>query len=159
MDQPRFCYVLTTNGRDVFTDMTYALVAFLRHAHPEFEMICLFDAFSHRASEAARQPLLDAVDRASVVGSPGGPHGYRNPFVKTQMRHLLEGNLVYFDSDTLVVDRLDGMLACPSPMPVVPNRSRAGDPWAIYVCERAIFEMMGWPLPRGTHLRGKGGCS
>ncbi len=30
MDQPRFCYVLTTRGRDEFADMTYASVAFLR---------------------------------------------------------------------------------------------------------------------------------
>jgi len=39
MDQPRFCYVLTTTGRDEFADMTYASVAFLRQVYPEAEMI------------------------------------------------------------------------------------------------------------------------
>ena len=50
MVQPRFCYVLTTAGRDLFADMTYASVAFLRYAHPEAEIICLCDAASHRAT-------------------------------------------------------------------------------------------------------------
>jgi hypothetical protein len=154
MDQPRFCYVLTTSGQDSFADMTYASAAFLRFAHPESEIICLCDASSHRALEAARHPLLDAVDCARPVETPDAPPGYRNRFVKTQMRQLLEGDFVYFDSDTLVVDRLDEMLACPAPMAGIPNCSRTGDPSAIFECERAVFEMMGWQLPRRTYING-----
>ena len=128
MNQPRFCYVLTTTGRDDFADMTYASVAFLRYAHPEAEIICLCDAASHRALEGARHPLLEDVDRALAVETPDGPPGYRNRFVKTQMRQVLEGDFVYFDSDTLVVDRIDEMLACPAPMAGIPNFSGTGDP-------------------------------
>jgi hypothetical protein len=108
--------------------MTYASVAFLRYAHPEAEIICLCDTASHRALEAARHPLLEAVDRAEPVETPNGTAGYRNRFVKTQMRQILDGDFVYFDADTVAVDRVDEMLACPAPMAGTPNfRKPQGD--------------------------------
>src|SRR5271166_191567 len=119
MVQPRFCYVLTTNGRDEFADMTYASVAFLRYAYPEAEIICLCDAASHRALETARHPLMKVVDRALPIETPEAPPSFRNRFVKTQMRQLLEGDFVYFDSDTIVVERIDEMLSCPAPMAAI----------------------------------------
>src|SRR5512144_701405 len=127
MNQPRFCYVLTTRGRDDFADMTYASVAFLRYAHPEAEIICLCDAASHRALRAARHPLLEAVDRAEPVETPEGPPGYRNRFVKTRMRQILEGDFIYFDADTVAVDRVDEMLTCPAPVAAIPNFNGTGD--------------------------------
>ena len=154
MDHPRFCYVLTTAGRDEFADMTYASVAFLRYAHPEAEIICLCDAASHRALEAARHPLLEVVDRALPVETPDAPPGYRNRFVKTRMRQVLEGDFVYFDSDTLVVDRIDELLSCPAPMAGMPNLTVTDDPSAIDSLGRAVFEMMGWQLPHKTYING-----
>jgi hypothetical protein len=154
MDQPRFCYVLTTTGRDEFADMTYASVAFLRYAHPEAEIICLCDAASHRALEEARHPLLAVVDRAEPVETPDAPPGYRNRFVKTRMRQILEGDFVYFDSDTLVVDRINEMLSCPAPMAGMPNLTVTDDPSAVDSLGRAVFEMMGWQLPHRTYING-----
>ncbi len=154
MVQPRFCYVLTTAGRDLFADMTYASVAFLRYAHPEAEIICLCDAASHRALEAARHPLLETVDRALPVETPDAPPSFRNRFVKTQMRQILEGDFVYFDADTVAIDRVDEMLACPAPLAGIPNFSGTGDPSEICGNERAVFETMGWPLPRRPFING-----
>jgi len=154
VNQPSFCYVLTTTGRDLFADMTYASAAFLRYAYPEAEIICLCDASSHRALEAARHSLFEVVDRALSVETPDGPPVYRNRFVKTQMRQILQGDFVYFDSDTLVVDRIDEMLACAAPMAAIANHSGTGHPSEIPGEERAIFEMMGWPLPRRSYING-----
>ncbi len=154
MNQPKFCYVLTTTGRDLFADMTYASAEFLRYAHPEAEIICLCDTQSHRALEVARHPLLDLVDRGEAIETPDGPPGYRNRFVKTQMRQILEGDFVYFDSDTLVVDRIDEMLACAAPMAAVANHSGTGHSSEIPVDERAIFTQMGWTLPNRSYING-----
>ncbi len=154
MVQPRFCYVLTTAGRDPFADMTYASVAFLRYAHPEAEIICLCDAASHRALEEARHPLLEVVDRAHAVETPDESPGYRNRFVKTQMRQVLEGDFVYFDSDTLVVDRLDEMLACAAPMAAIANHSGTNDPSGLNSIEQGFFETMDWQLPRKPYING-----
>ena len=73
MNQPQFCYVLTTTGRDRFADMTYASAAFLRHAYPESKISCLCDAPSHRALEETRHPLLELVDRAGSGRDPRWP--------------------------------------------------------------------------------------
>ena len=154
MDQPQFCYVLTTTGRDVFGDMTYASVQFLRYAHPEAQIICLCDAQSHRALESMRHPLLEAVDRAEPVVTPDGSAGHRNRFIKTQMRQIVQGDFVYFDSDTVVVDRVDEMFACPAPMAGIPNFSGTGDPSEICAKERDVFAIMGWPLPRRPFING-----
>ncbi len=154
MNQPNFCYVLTTTGRDVFADMTYASVAFLRYAHPEAEIICLCDAASHRALEAARHPLLEVVDRAVPVETPDESPGYRNRFVKTQMRQILKGDFVYFDADTLVVDRIDEMLTCRAPLAGIANHSGSGDASEIGGDEVAVFEVMGWQLPRRPYING-----
>jgi len=154
MIQPRFCYVLTTTGRDLFADMTYASVAFLRYAYPEAEIICLCDAASHRALETARHPLLEVVDRALPVETPEAGPGHRNRFVKTQMHQILEGDFVYFDSDTVVVDRIDEMLSCPAPMAAIANLSGTGNPSEVLEVERATFEVMGWSLPRRPYING-----
>jgi hypothetical protein len=154
VNRPNFCYVLTTAGRDLFADMTYASVAFLRYAHPEAEIICLCDAPSHRALEEARHPLLEVVDRAEAVETPDGPPSYRNRFVKTRMRQILEGDVVYFDSDTLVVDRIDEMLTCAAPLAGIANQNGTGDASKIPGDERAVYEVMGWPLPRRPYING-----
>jgi hypothetical protein len=145
---------LTTTGQDLFADMTYVSAAFLRHVHPECEIICLCDSPSHRGLADAKHLLLELVDHAQPVDTPDGPAGYRNRFVKTQMRQIVDGDFVYFDTDTLVVDRLDEMLACQRPMAGMPNASDRGDPTAIYACEREVFEVMGWQLPRRTYING-----
>ena len=44
------------------------------------------------------------------------------------MRQVLEGDFVYFDADTVSIDRLDEMLACPAPLAAIPNHSGTGDP-------------------------------
>jgi len=154
MDHPRFCYVLTTAGRDEFADMTYASVAFLRYAHPEAEIICLCDAASHRALEVARHPLLEVVDRALPVETPDAPPSFRNRFVKTRMRQILEGDFVYFDADTVAVDRVDEMLACPAPMAGIADCGVPEDQTGIDGFSRSVFETMGWQLPRRTYING-----
>ena len=154
MNQPRFCYVLTTTGRDTFADMTYASAMFLRQVHPEAEVICLCDAPSHRALEASQHSLLEVVDRTQSVETLDGSPGYRNRFVKTQMRQVVEGDFVYLDADTLVVRHVDEMLACTAPMGAIANHSSAGDPAEIPSDERSIIEMMGWPLPRQSYING-----
>ncbi len=154
MDQPRFCYVLTTAGRDLFADMTYVSAVFLRYAHPEAKIICLCDAPSHRAIEEARHPLLEVVDRAEAVEAPHGTPMYRNRSVKTRMRQILDGDFVYIDADALVVDRIDEMLACPAPMAAIPNFNGTGDSSEITDGERAVFEKMSWLLPRRPYING-----
>jgi len=154
MDQPRFCYVLTTTGRDEFADMTYASVAFLRQVYPEAEIICLCDELSHRALEQARHPLLELIDRSLAVATPDAPPSFRNRFVKTKMRLVLEGDFVYFDSDTLVVDRIDEMLSCPAPLAGVADPAAVDDPLGVDPWGRTVFEMMGWKMPSGAYING-----
>jgi hypothetical protein len=145
---------LTTTGHDLFADMTYASAAFLRYGYPEAEIICLCDARSHRALEAARHPLFEVVDRALPVETPDGPPVYCNRFVKTQMRQILEGDFVYFDADTLVVERLDEMLGCSAAVAGIANFSGTGSLSEICEEERAVFETMGWSLPHRSFING-----
>jgi hypothetical protein len=154
LNQHRFCYVLTTTGRDDFADMTYASLAFLRHSYPAAEILCLCDAVSHQVLVQSRHPLLEIVDRAQSVATPDGPPGFRNRFVKTRMRQVVEGDFVYFDSDTLVVDRLDEMLSCEAPLAGIANHNGTGDPSKIPGDERAVYDTMGWPLPRRPYING-----
>jgi hypothetical protein len=154
VNRPKFCYVLTTTGHDLFADMTYVSAAFLRNAYPEAEIICLSDAPSHRALAEARHPLLELIDRSQAVDTPEAPAGFRNRFVKTQMRLVLEGDFLYFDSDTLVVDRIDEMFSCQAPLAGVPDPAAVDDPSGVDPYGRTVFEMMGWQMPRGAYING-----
>jgi hypothetical protein len=154
VERPKFCYVLTTTGHDLFADMTYASAAFLRHAYPEGEIVCLCDAQSHHALAEARHPLLELIDRSQAVATPNGPAGFRNRFVKTQMRLILEGDFVYFDSDTLVVDRIDEILSCPAPLAGVPDPAAVDDPSGVDPYGQTVFETMGWQMPSGAYING-----
>src|SRR4051794_14367630 len=154
MSRPQFCYVLTTTGRDPFADMTYASVMFLREIHPEAEIVCLCDAASHRELTSSGHALLDVVDRTQSIDTHDGPPGFRNRYVKTQMRQILDGDFVYLDSDTLVVDRLDKMLACHASVGGIANHSGTDDPTGLNDVEQDYFHTMGWELPRKVYVNG-----
>jgi hypothetical protein len=152
--RPRFAYVLTTEGADVFADMNYVSAAFLREVHPEAEIVILCDSASYRALDRTRHPLKEVTDRLEAVATPDAPPGHRNRYVKTSMREVLDGTFVYLDADTLPARRLDGILKCPAPLAAIANHNGTGDVSEIPANERAIFETMGWELPSRPYVNG-----
>jgi hypothetical protein len=103
---------------------------------------------------SARHPLLQVIDRAEPVETPDAPPGFCNRFVKTRMRQVLDGDFVYFDADTLVMDRIDEMLSCPAPMAGVADCGVPVDQSGIDIFSRSVFESMNWQLPRRTFING-----
>lgn len=150
----QFTYVLTSDGRDVHADMTYVSMAFLKRVHPEARVLLLCDARSHGALVGAGHPVLGLADEVVPVETPEGSPGYRNRSVKTRQRQIVGGDFVYLDADTLVIRRLDEMLACASPVAGVTNFNGTNRLEELTRWERDFIREIGWPDPEKPFVNG-----
>ena len=68
------------------------------------------DRASAKAMEARGDPLLNEVDHLVVCDIPEGSGAFRNRFIKTKVRALLDGSpLLYLDGDTFVQGDLSNL--------------------------------------------------
>jgi hypothetical protein len=101
-----------------------------------------------------RHALLNYIDRFVPVSSPSGPAGFRNRYVKTQMRRHLKGPFLYLDADTLVLKPLSAIFSCDAAVAAVSNHNGPTSPCNIYKDEKAVFQQLGWPIPRDCYING-----
>ena len=150
----QICFVLTSDGRDVHADMTLISAQFIRRSNRNVSIVVLSDDESEACLTQRRHPLLGYVDRLVPVSAPSGPAGFRNRFVKTQMRRHLEGPMLYLDADTLVLKPLDEIFSCDAAIGAVSNHNGPANPCEIGKVEKKVFLQIGWPVPRHWYVNG-----
>jgi Nucleotide-diphospho-sugar transferase len=148
------CFVLTSDGRDVHADMTLISVQFARRANRDVSIIVLTDDETEECLSRQRHALLNQIDRLIPVSSPPGSAGFRNRYVKTQMRRHLTGPFLYLDADTLVLRRLDAIFSCGAVVAGVSNHNGPTNPCHIYKDEKAVFQQLSWPIPSDYYVNG-----
>src|SRR5262245_42859497 len=133
-------YAVTSEGRDWFSAMTRVSVASLRINEPRVAITMVCDAISGRALQRSRDPLLNEVDTFVICDTPNGDAGYRNRHVKTRLRNVLEGRLLFLDSDTFVRGGLSSVFDLDSDVAGVPNHS--SDKFSTQAWEASEKEVM-----------------
>jgi hypothetical protein len=99
-------YVLVADGWNRHAQMMWLSVQSLRLHEPQSRVTLLTDQHSRPRLDAAARQLLDSVDRVVTVETPVADPQLRAFHLKTQMRCFVEGDFLYLDGDTLVVNRI-----------------------------------------------------
>lgn len=126
----------------------------LLESNPGRSVIVLVDSVSSERLGKCAHPILSSEAEIRVIPCEEAPGGWRNRFVKTQVRKHVAGPLLYLDGDTLVrgdlaqVFRVDAMVAG------VPNHNGLGTAAEIPAGERDILARNGWALDLPVYANG-----
>lgn len=105
--RPRICYVLSEDGDDEYTLMTQISATSVRQIHPDRELVLLCDTAT-ASTVAARAPAVLALfDTVVTAHAEGNDAMQRSRWLKAMLRSLVDGELLYLDSDTVAVGPLD----------------------------------------------------
>jgi FkbM family methyltransferase len=103
----QFCYILSSEGDDGYFDMTLISIALLRQVHNHDRIILVLDDITSKNIGERAGAVRDLVDRVITVKADLPTAALRSRYLKTLLRTFVEGEFVFLDADTLVIDRCD----------------------------------------------------
>lgn len=152
--QHRIVFALTSSGRDFYSAMTRIAVAALRGSNLGSRLMLACDRRSHHQLRQAGDPLLEEVDDCLVADTAEGNAEFRNRFVKTSLRSILDGPFLFLDSDIFVRGSLDEVFSLDCDLAGARNHSREIFSEQIWDRDRATLDAMGWNIDSEVYLNG-----
>lgn len=150
----QIAYVLTSNCEDTYTDLNLISLWSLRETNPTAQVILVCDCETVQAIKNSQHRIEQEVDKIISVDVPANSPGFRNRYLKTNLRHYVEGPFLYLDADTLIRDDLSPIFNTKASLAGVPNHSGTGSPSEIPSSELKIYEKLGWSLPSNYYVNG-----
>ncbi|MGB6797239.1 MAG: hypothetical protein WBE48_11985, partial [Xanthobacteraceae bacterium] len=147
-------YALTTDGVDQFSTSTRVSAASVRVSNREVRLTVVCDRASAAAMEARDDPLLNEVDQLVVCEAPDGSGTFRNRFIRTKLRSLLDGPLLYLDSDTFVQGDLSYLFALDVDVAGAPNNSKDTFEEQIFPDDHSTLTRLGWQVRSDVFVNG-----
>lgn len=148
------CYVLTSNGNDIYADMNLISACSLRQSNSNIKISIICDTDTHKALQKTKHDLLDNIDDIISIKTPSGSKGFRNRYIKTSMRKYIEGPFLYLDADTLIQGDLSPVYGSRASMAAVANHNGTGLPAEIPAFEAGVFRKLNWPFPQKHYING-----
>jgi hypothetical protein len=145
-------FALTSAGRDIFSAMTRIAMASLRLTNPLARVTVACDPETDAAVRRASDPILDEVDTWLPLDAPGGTPTFRNRFVRTRLREVIEGPYLYLDGDVLVRGDISEVFALDVDVAAAANHSRTLRHEQISPGDAAILKAMGWEARPDVYL-------
>ena len=147
-------YVLTSDGQDGYADMNLISLWSLLDSNPKIRTVVIIDSVSYERLEKIAHPILSSEAEIRVVSCEETPGGWRNRFVKTQVRSLVSGSLLYLDADTLVRGDLADLFRMDTMVAGIPNHNGIGIASEIPASEREILAKNGWAQDLPVYANG-----
>jgi len=147
-------YVVTSSGRDQYSAMTRVPCASVRISNPGFRVLLITDSASAQRLAGARDPLLDEVDAHVHFETPEGDASFRNRFLKTNLRSLIDGSYLFLDSDTLIRGDLSDVFSTDADIAGAPNHSKDALEEQIWYKDRAVLTRLGWRVRPDVYING-----
>ena len=147
-------YVVTSSRRDVYTAMTRLSIVSLRLTNPGAKVTVVVDAESDRAIRGVCDHLLGEADEWLVFETPPGPPVFRNRYIKTQVRNLLDGPFLFLDSDTFVRGDLSPIFASTCDVALATNHSADLYQDQVWGNDADLAARMKWQFNRTCYLNG-----
>jgi hypothetical protein len=145
---------LTSQGKDYFSTMTRVAVASLRVSNPKLRVAIACDRHSDEEMRRVGDPLIDEVDEWLAVETPLENAGFRNRYVKTKLRSLIEEPFLFLDSDVFVRGDLSEIFSLECDIAGARNHSRETFAEQIWDQDRATIEAMNWEVSKQVYLNG-----
>lgn len=152
--QHHVVFAITSSGNDFYSAMTRVAVASLRVSNPDLYLMLVCDHESDKAMRLADDPLMGEVDKWLMVETPPGEAGFRNRYIKTRLRSLLQGPFLFLDSDIFVRCDLSDVFEIDCDIAGACNHSRRTFDEQVWAEDRAMLEAMGWKVGKEVYLNG-----
>jgi hypothetical protein len=104
-NRPQVCYVLVCQGWDRHAQMTWLSAQSLRRHEPDVRITLVTEPQTRRALQSVGE-LLGVVDDVVTIETPIEDRRLRAFHLKTLMRTRVDGDFLFMDGDTLVVNRI-----------------------------------------------------
>lgn len=147
-------YVLTSNGRDLYSAMTQVSAVSFALTNKGRILILACDRCTYRTLTREGDPLLGLFHDVVVEDVTGDDAVFRNRWVKTKLRNLIDGPFLYLDSDTLVRGPLELSLSDHTDFAAAPNHSVAARDQQIWSEDAAFLEKQGWKTRPDVYVNG-----
>lgn len=106
----KFVYALISTTNDFYAEQAAMSMWSLKKRNPGAAVVLLSDSLTLEALENNRRQVIELADEVVAVDIPGDlTPVQRSRFLKTTMRQNVEGDFLYLDNDTVVVDSLDDL--------------------------------------------------
>jgi hypothetical protein len=147
-----YVYVLTSSGNDYMPEIAAISIASLRLAQPDARIAMLSD----RETSAITSPGLTAIrpfiDNFVVVDCPGHSPLERSRYLKTSVRLLLPGRLLYLDCDTIIMRSPKSTWDLEADVAASPDLLSGGKFCLASEKLAELTEKLGWRLLPRTYL-------
>lgn len=150
----RIIYVLTSTGCDIYSAMTRLSVASIRLTNPSIRVAIACDQETDSALVANGDRVRSEVDEWLVFETPVGEPMFRNRFIKTNLRNLVDGPFLFLDSDTIVRKDIGTIFACDADLAGAPNHSADQFTDQLWEEDEAHLATMGWEIDRNVYING-----
>ncbi len=138
----------------MYSTMTRVAVSSIRRTNPDAKIWVCCDADTGRACKKIRDPLLDEVDKWLPVETPQGNGNFRNRFVKTKLRNILEGTFLFLDSDVLIRGSLSPLFNLDTDIAGARNHSLEDYNDQIVKRDADSLQAMGWIVRPDVYING-----
>lgn len=105
-------YVLVSSPHDLFLDQLWGSIYSLRHFHPTAKVVVLADDHTTKRikTDDKLRPLYSMISELKEIPVPEEYKGaLRSREIKTRVRNLIDGDFLYIDTDTIIVQPLDSI--------------------------------------------------
>jgi lipopolysaccharide biosynthesis glycosyltransferase len=137
-------YCLTSTGDDIYEAMTRVSLATLRKHNSKASIQVFCDELSYLNLKSCNSRLFKEADNVVGIATPAGEAAFRNRFIKTQLRLLLNGPFLYLDSDTVIRRSLADISRTTADIAAAPNHSADCISDQIWLEDYKNLDMMGW---------------
>lgn len=104
----KLLYVLVSSSADIYLEQAYVSMSSARFHMPHVHIVLLMDGCTENSLTGMRRRLLDLVSEYIVVDLPYELSGQnRSRILKTSARNYVNGDYLFIDCDTVVVNKLD----------------------------------------------------
>jgi lipopolysaccharide biosynthesis glycosyltransferase len=134
--------------------MTRVSAASVKLYNPDFRIFLFCDGDTAAGLKFSGDLLLDEVDEVIIVNTPEGSDVFKNRFIKTQLRLLIKGDVLFLDSDILVRRSIDSIFEIKNDFGAAPNHSKLIFSQQLWLSDRQLLDRMGWQVRGDVYLNG-----
>ena len=148
----KIVFCLTTNGSDAFFRMHSLAVRSVQYYMPKAQIITLVDLESANKITKSGIASCGRPLGMRVIETASGPDGFRNRWMKTKLRELVSGDVLYLDSDLVLRAGIQELWAYQGDLMGVLDRNQTSPYFAPF--DRDRYKAAGWPLPSHGSING-----
>ena len=108
----KYVYVLTSSEKDYFYEQCLISVVSLKKYHPDSEIVILADDITTSGLKGFRSGIKEYALIKEVQCDTAHNQKVRSRLLKTSVRHLVKGDFLYIDLDTVIAGSLEGIERC-----------------------------------------------